>query len=132
MPATVGETVLLAALIRAAVMTALDDERRGEPVPPLAPHALKAAYWKSARDGLDGQAVDLLESHETAPARTLLDRLVDRVRPALEAVGDYDLVHGELDRITEQGNGAMRQRRAFQRRGDVADVVAEAAKATLS
>ena len=57
-PATVGETVLLATLIRACVMTALDDERRGEPIPPLAPHALKAAYWKSARDGLDGEAVD--------------------------------------------------------------------------
>jgi carboxylate-amine ligase len=130
--ATVGETVLLAALIRACVMTALDDERRGEPVPPLAPHALKAAYWKSARDGLDGQAVDLLESHEPAPARQLLDRLVDRVRPALEAVGDYDLVRAELDRVTQQGNGAMRQRRAWRRRGEVADVIAEAATATLS
>jgi carboxylate-amine ligase len=113
-------------------MTALDDERRGEPVPPLAPHALKAAYWKSARDGLDGQAVDLLESHEPAPARQLLDRLVDRVRPALEAVGDYDLVRAELDRVTQQGNGAMRQRRAWRRRGEVADVIAEAAAATLS
>ena len=30
-PATVAETVLLATLIRASVMTALDDERRGEP-----------------------------------------------------------------------------------------------------
>jgi carboxylate-amine ligase len=130
--ATVGETVLLATLIRACVMTALDDERRGEPIPPLAPHALKAAYWKSARDGLDGEAVDLLESHKPAPMRTLLDRLVDRVRPALEAVGDHDVVRVELDRITEEGNGAMRQRRAFQRRGEVADVIAEAATATLA
>ena len=131
-PATVGETVLLAALIRACVMTALDDERRGDPIPPLAPHALAAACWKSARDGLDGEAVDLLDSHEPAPARALLDRLVDRVRPALEAVGDYELVHDELDRVAEQGNGAMRQRRAFSRRGDVADVIAEVATATLA
>ena len=55
-PATVGETVLLATLIRASVMMALDDERRGEPTPPLTPLALKAAYWKSARDGLGGDA----------------------------------------------------------------------------
>jgi carboxylate-amine ligase len=130
-PATVGETVLLATLIRACVMTALDDERRGEPTPPLAPHALKAAYWKSARDGLDGEAVDL-ESHQPAPARMLLDRLVNRVRPALEAVGDYELVRSELDRVFEQGNGAMRQRRAFQASGQVADVIAEAATATLA
>ena len=118
-PATVAETVLLAALIRATVMTALADERCGEPIPPLAPHALKAAYWRSARDGIDGDAIDLLESHASVPARKLLDRLVERVRPALEAVGDYHMVNAELARLDCQGNGAMRQRRAWQRRHDV-------------
>jgi glutamate---cysteine ligase / carboxylate-amine ligase len=131
-PATVAETVLMAALIRGAVMTALDDERRGQQMPPLSPLALRAAYWKSARDGLDGEALDLTESHDRVPARTLLGRMVSYVRPALEAVGDYDLVTGELERIAEQGNGAMRQRRAWQRRHDVADVIAEAAAATLA
>jgi glutamate---cysteine ligase / carboxylate-amine ligase len=131
-PTTVADTVLLAALIRAAAMTALADERRGEPLAPLVPHALKAAYWKSARDGLDGDAVDLFESHECIPARTLLDRLVDHVRPALEATGDYDLVFDELHRVTHEGHGAMRQRRAWQRHHEVSDVVAQAAAATLS
>jgi carboxylate-amine ligase len=131
-PATVAETVLLATLIRASVMTALEDERRGDPTPPLTPLSLKAAYWKSARDGLDGDAVDLLESHAPVPARELMQGLVERVRPALEAVGDYDIAKDELARIIEQGNGAMRQRRAWQRRHDVADVVAELAAATLS
>jgi carboxylate-amine ligase len=131
-PATVGETVLLAALIRASVMTALADERRGEPNPPLTPHALKAAYWKSARDGLDGQAIDLLESHAPMPARKLLQRLVEHVRPALEDVGDYQMVNAELARLDYMGNGAMRQRRAWRRRQDVRDVIAELATATLS
>ena len=114
------------------VMTALEDERRGEGVPPLAPQALRAAYWKSARDGLDGQAIDLVESHASRPARELLAGLVDHVRPALEALGDYDMARAELARIAEEGNGAMRQRRAWRRRGEVADVLAEAATATLS
>jgi carboxylate-amine ligase len=131
-PATVAETVLLAALIRATVMTALADERCGEPIPPLAPHALKAAYWRSARDGIEGNAIDLLESHASVPARKLLDRLVERVRPALEAVGDYHMVSAELARLDCQGNGAMRQRRAWLRRHDVKDVIAELAAATLS
>jgi carboxylate-amine ligase len=131
-PATVAETVLLATLIRASVMTALDDERRGEPTPPLTLHALKAAYWRSARDGLDGQAIDLLESHAPVPARKVLERMVDHVRPALEAVGDYDMVKDELARIEYEGNGAMRQRRAWHRRHDVKDVIAELAAATLS
>lgn len=131
-PATVADTVLLAALTRAAVMTALDDERRGDPVAPLSAHALKAAYWKSARDGLDGDGVDLLESHDCVPARALLNRLVDHVRPALEATGDYDLVFEELHRVSEEGNGAIRQRRAWQRGHEVSDVVAEIAAATLA
>ena len=70
----------------------------------------------------------------TAPSRRgSLDGLVDHVRPALEALGDYDMVCAELARIAEQGNGAMRQRRAWRRRREeVADVIAEAATATLS
>ena len=131
-PSTVAETVLLATLIRAAVMAAFEDERRGEPTPPLTPHALKAAYWKSARDGLDGQAIDLLESHAPVPARKLLEGMVDHLRPALEAVGDYDMAKAELARIDSEGNGAMRQRRAWRRRHEVADVIADLAAATLS
>ena len=130
-PATVAETVLLAALVRGAVMTALEAEQRGESLAPLAPHALRAAYWKSAREGLDGHAVDLTESHATVRAQELLNRLIDHVRPALETVGDYDMVCTELVRVAEVGNGAMRQRRAWQRRHDIDDVLAEAAAATL-
>jgi carboxylate-amine ligase len=131
-PATVAETVLLATLIRASVMTALDDERCHASTPPLSPHALKAAYWKSARDGLDGQAVDLLESHASMPARKLLQRMVEHIRPALEDVGDYDMVKAELARLDDVGNGATRQRRAWRQRHDVNDVIAELAAATLS
>jgi glutamate---cysteine ligase / carboxylate-amine ligase len=114
------------------VITALDDERRDKASPPLTPHALKAAYWKSARDGLDGQAIDLLESHAPVPARKLLQRMVEHVRPALEDLGDYNMVNAELARIEYEGNGAMRQRRAWRPRHDVKDVIAELAAATLS
>ena len=130
-PATVAETVLFAALVRGCVMTAMDDERRGEPLAPLTTHALRAAYWKSARYGLDGDAIDLTGSHAPVPAVDLLGGLVERIRPALDAVGDYDMVRSELTRIAERGNGAMRQRRAWQRAHDVDDVVAESAAATL-
>ncbi|MCT7657469.1 glutamate--cysteine ligase [Mycobacterium deserti] len=131
-PATVEETVLLATVIRGLVMTSLDEERRGDPYPPLTALALKAAYWKSARDGLDGDAVDLLESHESVPARELLTRLVEHIGPALKAVGDHDLVTDGLARLLEKGNGAMRQRRAWEPRHDISDVIAEAAAATLA
>ena len=73
------------------------------------------------------------------PAREQLGALVRRVRPALESLGEYDRVAAELDRVAaeldrvaEQGNGAMRQLPAWRRRGEVVDVIEEAAAATLS
>ena len=131
-PATVAETVLLATLIRAAVMTALEAERSAEPTPRIVTPALRAAYWRSARDGLEGEAVDLAETHATAPARVLLAGLIEHVRPALEALGDFDMARSELARVVEQGNGAMRQLRAWRRRGEVGDVIDELATATMA
>lgn len=130
-PATVAETVLFATLVRALVMTAMDDEERGEPIPPLTPHALRAAYWKAAREGLDGELIDLGGSRALRPAPVLLDAFVDRLTPALTALGDDDWVKSELARVVENGNGAARQRRAWNRRHDASDVVEESAAATV-
>lgn len=130
-PATVADTVLHAALTRAAVMTALDDHRRGEHVRPIRAHELSAAYWKAARNGLDGKVVDIGENSSAADTFDVLRAFVDRLAPALRAVGDHELVDEELSRLAEEGNGAMRQRMAWRRRGDVADVLDAAAAATV-
>lgn len=131
-PATVAETVLFATLVRAAVMTATEAEKNGEPVVPLTDYVLKAAYWKSARDGLDGRTIDLAESHAVAPTVELLTNFVEHLRPALEQLGEYGMVRTELARIINDGNGAMRQRRAFERRREAADVIDELAAATIA
>ncbi|OBA59066.1 carboxylate--amine ligase [Mycobacterium sp. 1100029.7] len=131
-PATVEETVLLATLIRAAVMTALDAQGRGDDGGRLQPAALRAAYWKAAHDGLSGQLLDSVHDHGAVPARQQLDALVQRVRPALDQLGEYDRVTAELDRLMADGNGAMRQRKVWQQRGDMRDVIAAAAAATES
>lgn len=131
-PATVAETVLLATLIRAAVMTAVEAGDRGDDVALLPPGALPAAYWKAAHDGLSGHALDLTHGRGAVPAREQLGALVRQIRPALEALGEYDRVVAELDRVSADGNGAMRQLRTWRRRGRVMDVVAEVAAATLA
>lgn len=132
-PATVAETVLLATLIRAAVMTALDERDRG--AVRLPPAALRAAYWKAAHDGLSGHTLDLVDGGAgigAVPTRELLGTLVRRVRPALDALGEHDRVVAELDRIATEGNGAMRQHKAWRKRGEAMDVIEGAAAATLS
>jgi glutamate---cysteine ligase / carboxylate-amine ligase len=131
-PATVDETVLLATLIRAAVMTALDARDHGDDLRRQPPAALLAAYWKAAHEGLSGRTLDLVHGRGAVPAREQLDALVQRVRPALDTLGEYDRVTSELDRIAVRGNGAMRQVRSWRRCGEVMDVIADAAAATLS
>jgi glutamate---cysteine ligase / carboxylate-amine ligase len=131
-PATVAETVLLATLVRAAVMTALTSRGQSDELARLPPGALRAAYWKAAHDGLAGRSLDLIHGRGAVPAREQLYALVHRVRSALEELGEYERATDELDRIAAQGNGAMRQLRAWRKREDVMDVVAAVAAATLN
>lgn len=131
-PATVAETVLAATLIRAAVMTALHGYDEGESVPRLPDSQIRAAHWKAAHDGLSGDGIDLLGDQSTVPARDLLDRFVETVRPALVQLGDDEMVRTEIARLAAEGNGAMRQRRAWRRRGEIVDVISELAEAVIS
>jgi len=131
-PATAAETVLHATLTRAAVMTALAAERAGAPAPRVDDHVLRAAHWKAARDGLDGQAMDVTQGFATAPTSTVLGKWLELLQPALRELGDDEWVHAEVNRLLADGNGAMRQRAAWQQRHDIADVLAVAAEATLS
>jgi glutamate---cysteine ligase / carboxylate-amine ligase len=128
----VTETVLLATLIRAAVMTALDETRRGEPALRVPAVALRAAYSKAAHDGLDGRTIDLAGARTSIPTRQLLIDFIERIAPALDSVGEHEWVRSQLARLSEVGNGAMQQRRAWRIRGDAADVIADAERATLS
>jgi carboxylate-amine ligase len=130
-PSTVDETMVLATLIRAAVMTALGELEDGGSPPRLPAETLRAAYWKAARNGLDGRAIDLTGRCRSVPTRELLGALVAHIRPALEDLGDYQWVADALQRLASDGNGAMRQIRAWRRRGDAVDVIVEAAAATL-
>ncbi|TWD73059.1 carboxylate-amine ligase [Kribbella amoyensis] len=112
-PLTVDETVLLATLVRALVMVALDAGDRG---PEVEPERLRAAYWLAARDGLTSTNLDVLNGR-VLPIADVLQRLIEHARPALEAVGDLPRAAEGVRRILAEGNGAVKQRRAF-REGD--------------
>jgi carboxylate-amine ligase len=126
--ATVDEAVLLAALVRALVTTALADLRRGLRASPVPVEVLRAATWRAARDGMAGQSLDVL-SGRLVPTRLLLDRLLHRVHDQLD---DVDLVRRLLSTLDDEGCGADRQRRAFARAGRMSDVLDRLARDTLS
>lgn len=122
-PTHVDDTVLLAALVRALVVVALASIERGGPAPQPSPELLRAAYWRAARDGMDGNGIDLHDASRLTPAVKLAERLVERARPGLDHSGDYDLVTANLHRLITTGSGATRQRAAFSRCGSLTDVV---------
>ena len=109
-PLTVDETVLLATLIRALVMTALDQGTQG---PTLEPEVLRAAYWLAARDGLTGNALDVLKA-APMPMTKAVEGLRQYVEPALQELGDAAMVDDAIQRVLATGNGAVRQRKAFR------------------
>lgn len=130
-PITAAEAAALAALVRALVSVSGAAVDRGAPGPTVAPELLRLAYWRAARDGLDGHGVDV-HTGALVPAPELAGRLVDVARPALVARGDLDLVTGWLARLRCDGDGAARQRRAAARRGRLTDVVDDLVARTAS
>jgi carboxylate-amine ligase len=113
-PLTIDETVVLATLIRALVMTALEDGSNG---PTLQPEVLRAAYWLAARDGLTGKGMDA-RSGEPMPMSEVVKRLRDYAEPALQELDATELVDEGIQRTLTDGNGAVKQREAFREGAD--------------
>ncbi|GAA3874297.1 glutamate--cysteine ligase [Saccharothrix violaceirubra] len=116
--ATVDEAVLLAALVRAIAVMAMS----GRPAYRVPDLSLRTALWRAARDGVEGAGVEPLSGRLVAAA-DLVRGLVEWTLPALRAAGDDDLVVDGVSRLLADGSGAVRQRRAFTRRGELRDVV---------
>ncbi|RYF56675.1 MAG: YbdK family carboxylate-amine ligase [Comamonadaceae bacterium] len=129
-PATIDETMTLATLVHALVITAVHAIERGTPAPTIHQEVLRGACWRAARDGLAGHGFDLT-TMRLVHARRLVYQLLTHVRPALTELDEYRQVAGSLAAILDHGNGAVRQRRTLARRGSVAEVIAECARRTF-
>ncbi|MET0417698.1 MAG: glutamate--cysteine ligase, partial [Actinoplanes sp.] len=115
--------VLLAGLFRGLVLRARQDYRAGKPCAPARPPLHRAAMWRAARSGLEGDLLDLPRSAEPVPAAVAVERLVGDLRPQLEELGDWEQVFDLSVRALSRGSSAARQRRAMSRRGRISDVV---------
>ncbi len=123
-PATVDETVTLATLIRALAITALGHLQEGRTAPQVGTGVLRAAKWKSAHQGLTGQAYDVPQGRITSAA-SVLESLVEWVTPALEELGELTNVRKSVQRSLSEGNGAVRQRRKLRAGGGLRDLIAD-------
>ena len=133
--ADVDTTLLLAALVRGLATTMLaelpEDPDAADAGPPGADTTamIDAAHWSAAQSGIHGNGPDPVTGR-IVPMRLLVDRLVERARPGLEAAGDLGTVRLLLSGLCAAGTGADRQRAAFARRGRYGDVVDELAALT--
>jgi carboxylate-amine ligase len=119
---TIDEAVMLAGLARALVRTCRERAERGEPYPRARPELLRAAHWAASRHGLDAELVDVEGGH-AIPARGVVEKLLAFTRPALEEHGDWEEVSVLAYDTLERGNGARRQRTAYEGAGRLEDVV---------
>ncbi|MFI5685284.1 glutamate--cysteine ligase [Streptomyces sp. NPDC051636] len=106
--------VLIAGLFRALVTEARERLRtRGAPGCAGRHEWLRGATWRAARSGLEGTLVDP-ETHREAPAPQVVRKLLVRLRPALEAHGDWQTVRALTEAALADGSAAQRMRRAAQ------------------
>jgi carboxylate-amine ligase len=128
---TVDDTVLLTGLVRALVTTAIDDIADGHTAPPIPDVLVRAAHWNSAHQGIDGTLLDV-RHNRARPAWELVDELVGTVTTALSRYGDLPLVEAQLAKLRTDGTGTNRQRRQFERTGDLRAVLADLARQTAN
>ncbi len=119
---SVDTVVLIAGLFRALVEREIEAVRAGVPPTSFSPVLGRAALWRAARSGLEGDLVDI-SIPAARPAAQVVTELVDSLRPQLEYSGDWETV-SDLSRETLiAGTSSARQRRALRRRGRLTDVV---------
>jgi glutamate---cysteine ligase / carboxylate-amine ligase len=119
---SVDTIVLIAGLFRALVDHASEGLRAAIPALTVLPTLGRAAVWRAARSGLEGELVDLA-GPINRPAAAVIADLVNRLRPQLEAVGDWHDIADLTRHALASGTSAARQRKFLRRRGRLSDVV---------
>jgi glutamate---cysteine ligase / carboxylate-amine ligase len=112
---TVAEATLLAILVRGLVDAAADSPQWTDPWPH---QVLEGELWRAARDGWHMTALDP-RTGDPAPVADVVSGMVSRLPHADDRAYAADV----LARVNADGNGADRQRAAYERRGSYDDVV---------
>lgn len=123
------DTIVLAAIIRALVDTAVDEWRHDVAPVAVPAAALRLAEWQAALTGAAGRLPHPVHGRGGTAADAVA-ALVAHVDRALASNGDGELVRSGLKRMLENGGGAGIQRRAYSRRGSLLDVVMDAIRVT--
>jgi glutamate---cysteine ligase / carboxylate-amine ligase len=120
---SVDTVVLIAGLFRAIVGREVALHAQGRPSPALHATLQRAAMWRAARSGLEGELIDAKELR-AAPAAVVIRGIVSDLRPELEATGDWQTVDELTEAALGHAGAPARQREAYGRQSRASDVVA--------
>jgi glutamate---cysteine ligase / carboxylate-amine ligase len=125
MPATLEDTLILAALCQALVAKIHWLHRHGRDLPILPREYIEENKLLAARDGLDAQYVDFVHVRRLSMRNALCSLLefVDEVSADLGSQSLLQRLHATLASGTYQ-TGADRQIALYQETGDMQDIVA--------
>jgi carboxylate-amine ligase len=119
---TVDEVILQAGLCRALALTCINETANNRPLPAAQPELIRAATWRAARSGLDGELIDVV-AKEKVTATIMLDRLLTYLRNALEELGDWEEIVDLVNQTQQRGTSARRQHQVLACTGRFEDVV---------
>ncbi len=119
---TVDDAVMVAGLARSLARTCHGQVVRNEGPSQPRPELMRAARWRAARYGVEGELIDLVGC-QSVPAHELIERFLDFLRPDLQQHGEWEEPSQLVERTLRGGTGARRQREALRRSGNLAAVV---------
>jgi glutamate---cysteine ligase / carboxylate-amine ligase len=124
MPATIEDTLAIAALCQALVAKLMWLYKRNMRTHVLARHFIEENKWHAMRDGLDAEVIDFVQQRHLS-MRDAISELLDFVDDVLDDLGsryEINYLHALLD--NPRGTGADRQIAIYQQTGNV-DAVTE-------
>lgn len=117
------DAVLYAGLARSLVRVLSREVRAGTPVPPLRAEVLRAARWRAARYGTEGELYDPT-SRALAPAAQVVTALLDLLRPDLTDHDEWSTLTDLTRSVLSRGTSAAGQRHCLTVGGTTVRAVA--------
>src|SRR5579883_1015918 len=123
MPATLEDTLALAALCQALVAKVAWLERRQQSLAVLPRHYIEENLWRAMRYGLDANVADFV-NRRTLSMRAALYELLDLVEDVVDDLGSRrEMTYLRALLEDPRGTGADRQIAVYQQRANVQDVI---------
>jgi len=119
----VEHTLAIAALVQAMVKELSEHFDAGRELPEYPSEMLDENRWLAARNGVEGDIVDLPEATRV-PTRELAERVLDRMRAHAEDLGAARELEG-IDDLLERGTGGRRQIKVYEANSDLREVMSE-------